>query len=360
MRRERNQYIFASELSRKNRSHHFRVAVLILLPLLIILLCVVNYTLSHRVLLQEEKLTILNLPPDLENYSILHISDLHGARFGEDQKGIKATLGDTRYSCVVMTGDMLGEDGDVEPLLELIALMPHDTPKFLIPGDTDGPYIETRAHSSMSVYTDWADRLIAAGVEIVDRPILITREKGRLWMVPEGLYTLDLWGTQGSVEDQLKAMNQRTASLTADDAARIRALEYDAQRLEELKEIKKEFQDTDIQVVLTHAPLTEEYVSDMIIRGEKENVFSLRYASLILAGHYNGGQWRIPFVGAVYVPELGWFPEDKDIQGLSYVNGIPQYISPGMGSDPHYEHQPGRIFNNPVITKITLTRKAER
>ncbi len=360
VRRERNQYIFASELNRKSRRHHFRTAVLILLPALIILLWVVNFTISHRVLLQEEKLTILNLPPDLENYSILHISDLHGESFGEKQQGVKAALGNTSYSCVVMTGDMLGEDGDVQPLLELIDLMPQDTPKFLIPGDTDGPFIETRAHSSLSVYTDWAERLIEAGVEIVDKPVLITREKGRLWMVPEGVYTLDLRRMQSTVQGQLDAMNSRTASLTADDAARMRALEYEVQRIEELKEIKKQFTDTDMQVVLTHTPLTEDYVSDMIAGTEKENVFSLRYASLILAGHYNGGQWRIPFMGALYVPELGWLPEDRQVQGLSYIRGIPQYISPGMGSDPHYEHQPGRIFNNPVITKISLTRKAER
>lgn len=360
MRRERNQYIFASELIRKNRKHHIRTAVLLLLPILIVLLWVVNFTLSHRVLLREEKLTILNLPPDLEKYSILHISDLHGERFGEGQKGIDSVLDNVRYSCVVMTGDMLGEDGDVGPLLELIDLMPHDTPKFLIAGDTDGPFIETKAHSSLSVYTDWADRLIAAGVKIVDKPVLITREKGRLWIVPESVYTLDLWRLQGTVEDQLDSLNKRAASLTADDAARIRSLEYELQRIEELKEIKKQFLSTDIQVVLAHTPLSEEYVSDMIAGAEKDNVYSLRYASLILAGHYNGGQWRIPFVGAIYVPELGWFPKDQEIQGLSYVNGIPQYISPGMGSDPHYEHQPGRVFNNPVITKITLTRKAER
>ena len=81
---------------------------------------------------------------------------------------------------------------------------------------------------------------------------------------------------------------------------------------------------------------------------------------LILAGHYNGGQWRLPFGGAIYVPELGWFPDDEQVQGLSYLNGIPQYISPGLGSDPHYEHQPGRIFNTPVLTRIVLTRKATK
>ena len=97
-----------------------------------------------------------------------------------------------------------------------------------------------------------------------------------------------------------------------------------------------------------------------IMRTDKEELFSLRYASLILAGHYNGGQWRIPFAGAIYVPELGWFPKDDQVQGLSYVAGVPQFISPGLGSDPHYEHQPGRIFNSPVITRIVLTSKATK
>jgi hypothetical protein len=85
----------------------------------------------------------------------------------------------------------------------------------------------------------------------------------------------------------------------------------------------------------------------------------MRYTGLILAGHYNGGQWRLPLVGPVYVPELGWFPEDNQVQGLSYLEGIPQYVSPGLGSDPHYEYQPGRVFNPPVMTRIVLTRRAK-
>ena len=360
MRRERNQYIFASELTRRNRSHRFRNAVLLLLPILVISFFVLNITVSRRVILEETRLTVLNLPEDLEGYSILHISDLHGARFGEEQKAIRTALGTTRYSCVVMTGDMLGKDGDTGPLLELIALMPKDVPKFLIPGDTDGPVIETTAHSSLSVYTAWAEELQAAGVLILDKPVLITREKGRIWFVPEELYALDLAVVRNTYGKQLENLNGKGTSLTADDAARIRALEYELQRIDDLQEIKKEFLPTDIQVVLTHTPLSDEYVSDLISWAAKEDLFSMRYASLILAGHYNGGQWRIPFIGAIYVPELGWFPKDEQVQGLSYVDGVPQYISPGMGSDPHYEHQPGRIFNSPVITRIVLTRKATK
>ena len=358
MRREKNQYIFASELTRRNRSHRFRNAVLLLLPIVIVMVWVLNVTVSRRVVLQEMKLTVLDLPHDLEDFSILHISDLHGARFGEKQKAIGAALAKSRYSCVVMTGDMLGDDGDVQPLLELIALMPHDTPKFLIPGDTDGPMIEGKAHSSLSVYAPWVEEVQAAGVQVLDRPALITREKGRIWFVPEDIYALDLEGMRGVFTRQLAELHERATSLTADDAARIRALEYELDRIDELEEIRMEFLPTDIQVVLTHTPLTEDYVSDLVSWTQKEDVFSMRYARLILAGHYNGGQWRVPAVGAVYVPELGWFPKDEQVQGLSYLNGIPQYISPGLGNDPHYEHQPGRIFNGPVITRIRLTRKA--
>ena len=36
MRRDRNQYIFASELTKRNRGHRLRNAVLILLPILMI------------------------------------------------------------------------------------------------------------------------------------------------------------------------------------------------------------------------------------------------------------------------------------------------------------------------------------
>ena len=358
MRREKNQYIFASGMG-QDHGHRIRNTILLILPIVITVIWVLNVTVSHRVRLEELRLTVLNLPDDLEGYSILHLSDLHGARYGEKQKAFATELGSTRYSCVVMTGDMLGKDGDTEPLLELLALMPPDTPKYLIPGDTDGALIESGAHSSLSVYADWAEKLTEAGVQILDLPALVTREKGRIWFVPEEVYAMDLEGMRNVFEKQISALNERATTLTADDAARIRALEYEVQRIDSLKEIRKEFLPTDIQVVLTHTPLTREYVADLVSWGGKEEPFSMRYAGLILAGHYNGGQWRLPFIGPVYVPELGWFPEDSLVQGLSYQEGIPEYISPGLGSDPHYTWQPGRLFNPPVMTRIVLTRKAK-
>ena len=214
MRREKNQYIFASEMNR-GHGHKVRNTILLILPILILTVWVLNITVSRRVTLEELRLTVLNLPDDLESYSILHLSDLHGARYGEKQKAFATALGTTRYSCVVMTGDMLGKDGDVEPLLELVALMPPDTPKFLIPGDTDGSLTESKAHSSLSVYADWAEKLTAAGVQILDVPVLVTREKGRIWFVPEELYAMDLESTQKIFQKQIRDLNDRATSLTA-------------------------------------------------------------------------------------------------------------------------------------------------
>ena len=358
MSRRKNKYIFAPDKRYREYGHRVRNTVLVVLALVVVLFFVANFIISHQVKLVSMKLTVLNLPEDLEGYSILHLSDLHGAELGQQQAAIAAALGQTRYSCVVMTGDMLGEDGDLDPLLDLLALMPGDTPKYYIPGDTDGDWLDTFAHGSLSVFTDWAVRLQEAGVILLDRPMSETRGKGTIWFVPESLYTLNLDSMEQVYTSQMKDLDLRATSLDADGAAWRRVLEYELQRIQELREIREEVQAQDMQVVLSHVPLTEDYIQETFSVSGKEDYFSMRYAGLILAGHYNGGQWRIPFLGPLYVPELGWLPKASEVSGLSYPAGIPQYVSPGLGSDPHYTYQPGRLFNPPTITLITLTRRA--
>ena len=78
-RRDRNQYIFAPEKSRRQpEGHRFRNAVLLIIPLLIAAFMIGNFIVSNSVRLEQVRLTVLNLPEDLEQYSILHLSDLHG------------------------------------------------------------------------------------------------------------------------------------------------------------------------------------------------------------------------------------------------------------------------------------------
>ncbi len=358
MRREQNRYIFSSEITRRHqKSRKRRTAVLLVLLVLVVSFFLANFLVSRHVVLQEVKITILDLPNALEKYSILHLSDLHGARYGDRQKAIAGELSGLRYSCVVMTGDMLGENHDVKPLLEIIDLIPEDTPIYYLPGDSDGDFIDSTAHGDLSIYTGWARQLIEAGVRILDRPIAETREKAKIWFIPEDVYTMDLDAVEWNYTQQLKGLESRITSLTADDAARKRALEqYYLERIQAIRASKEEFRTGDIQVLVTHKPLEKDYVDQILSWTEKDEVFSMRYTRLILAGHYNGGQWRIPFAGALYVPEKGWLPKDSEIRGLNYIRETPQYISPGMGSAPQYTWQPGRLFNSPVIARITLTR----
>jgi len=83
---------------------------------------------------------------------------------------------------------------------------------------------------------------------------------------------------------------------------------------------------------------------------------------LILAGHYHGGQIRLPFIGALYIPSYDrenknsdLFPDQNDVKGLSYFGETPQYISTGLRSSNVVPLLNFRLFNTPEINLITLT-----
>ena len=355
VRRRKNQYIFAPE-----RPGGRRRGILRWLGVLLLLMAAAtvtfNFVMTHQVVFARQKITVQNLPEELENWTILHFSDLHGRELGDKQAAIASAISGQAYSCVVFTGDMIGEKGDIQPFLDLVALLPADTPKMYIPGDSDPDMLDASAHGSLSVFADWAVRLQDAGVTLVDEPIRFTRGKSSIYFIPEYLYSLDLDGMESAYRDQLAILAAKDA-LTFDEAAYKRVAEYQVERIGRIREVKKTITAKDIQVALTHTPLTRDYVSTMLQWKGKEEVFSLRHASLVLAGHYCGGQWRLPGKGALYVPEFGWFPEDRLIQGLDYLSGLPQYISPGLGASDYYPWQRGRVFNSPVVTLITLTAR---
>lgn len=354
-RRYKNQYIFAGEQPR-GRGKSFLLALLSVVVLAVLIVFISNFTLNNQVQLNRVNIAVQNLPSDLEQWSILHISDLHGKTIGAGQSAIRKALSGLNYSSVVFTGDMVGPDGNVEPLLDVVAMLAADKPKFLIPGDEDPSVYMTSAHDSLSVYAPWAQALIDAGVTILDEPISVQRGKSTIWFVPEYLYSLDLAGMTATYAKQLEQLNTYP-SLTPDQAAQKRMCEFHLERLARVDTALDTMTEKDTQVVLSHTPLTRDYVYTMLQWSDKAEVFSLRRAAVVLAGHYTGGQWRLPGGGALYVPEYGWFPKDELITGLDYVSGIPQYISPGLAASGYYPWQPFRLFNQPEIAYITLSSR---
>ena len=85
---------------------------------------------------------------------------------------------------------------------------------------------------------------------------------------------------------------------------------------------------------------------------------------LFLCGQFNNGQIRLPGLGPVYIPRQadgsgGFFPGDEGFSGLSITQGIPVYVSPGLGVSGYYPVRL-RLFNRPALTLIELTRAMTR
>lgn len=351
----RQQYIFTEE---KHRGRGFLIGLLVVMLLLLAGLFTANLAMSHTVSYTREYITISNLPADLDNFTILHLSDLNGAELGNRQSAVKKAIGSrSSYGAVVLSGNMVGESGNVQPLLDLISQLPLGTPVLLLPGDADPPLYMNTAHASLSPYADWALRLMDAGVTILDRPVSITSGKATIWFSPENLYTTDTTSTQKAWQNQIDLLTAQIEPLTPDQEALKRNAEYQVQRMQEIRGIIESIKDSHIQVAVSHMPLTQESVAESRAWATSK-VFSMSKVSLALSGGYCAGQWRVPGLGAVYVPELGSFPEDSLVTGISYLGGVWQHISPGLGAGTEYPwFMPFRLFNPPGATMLVLTGK---
>jgi len=71
-------------------------------------------------------------------YRILHVSDLHGSRFGERQSDLSRLIAGRRYDAIAMTGDVISVLGaDREPAVEAASLMLDHGPVFYVRGNHD-------------------------------------------------------------------------------------------------------------------------------------------------------------------------------------------------------------------------------
>ena len=343
------------------RKHPLISFLLLLLILIIATTAVLNSINNSRVNLAQVSVTVPTLPSALENFRILHISDLHGLYFGPHQEQLKAALASARYDIVCVTGDVTGRDGDVGAFLALIDLVGSKAPVYFIPGDEDPAAISSVPHSGGSAKASYILAAESRGAVYVDAPVQITRGKGTLWLSPEWMYQMDDAASRAAYQARLAELQADPPSPERDAA--LAAVEYQILLLDRIVEAQREMQETDVHVALAHHPLSDaarQALRDWTISGNDRNIASV---ALVLAGHYVGGQWRIPGIGAVRAPlesglgSRGWFPEDSQIVGLSTVNGIPQYISPGLGTSAATGLPPIRLFNTPTVTVITLTSR---
>lgn len=281
----------------------------------------------------SQKVLVGNLPEALEGFTVLHISDLNGKRFGPKQKQLEAVLRGKKYNVVCLTGNMVGESGDLYPLYELLSILDPTKPVFFIAGDSDPVVSKTQGPSLID---DWIGGLEARGATFLDMPASMSVGKSKVWFSDASQLSLDL--------NVAKAAYQ-----AANTSESTRQLDI----IEQTIALRKEMREEDLHVVLSPIPVKRQTMQSMQSVNDKDISAYLRTVDLIVSGGTAGGQWRIPFIGPVWMD--GWFPPLSAVQGYHYAGSFFQYISGGLHVLQKSPLPGFRLFNTPEMTLITFT-----
>ena len=315
--------------------------------LLILVLDSISYDENHINVVHQTVL-IEGLPPEFDGFTILQITDLHGERFGDSEQGLTGIINSLDYDLIAFTGDMQDAGSkDFQPFLEIIRGINRKTPMYFISGNT-GPSDIHYTTSGDRYSLDMSDGIVLeagktlqrAGCTLLTQPQMIERGGARLW------FATDFSQSQSNLV--VKQIQQRLPHIVKQSTkdALIKKIEYQ----EKLQEIYATIRPSDSLIGIFHIPLSYKTLEDPQ---------GLPPYDLVLAGHYHGGQIRLPYMGAIYIPDhtlplYGLFPPQDLVSGLFVGNGIQQYVSRGVGASQHIPFLAFRLFDTPEIDLITL------
>lgn len=235
-----------------------------------------------------------------EKLRIVQLTDLHNASFGEENKDLVKKVKDLKPDLIFITGDMLnsGESG-TGVFTELLKKLVKIAPVYVSYGNHENAW--QAAHEK-----DLRATIEKTGAVVVDLEYLDLEVKGDEFR---------LGGYSGYY---------RAPIMTTDDP----------EQLQREKQFYEDFEDTDrYKILLCHIPtawLDWEHRDDYAV-------------DLVFSGHYHGGQIRLPLIGGLYAPYVGWFP--KYTVGLFNDGGAAVVLSAGLGSDRRLPriNNPGEI-----------------
>lgn len=356
-----NEYSLFRPIKIFGRDIRFWPLILLAIIVLIVAMVFMN---NSSVKVQNEQVTVVGLADDLENYRFLIISDLNGRRFGDKQSALLRTINTQNYNAVICLGDMVGKDGDAEPFYELLDGLPSSKQVFFICGDSDpGPYVEKTRDITGTlpqlVLEDWILGAIERGATYVDAPVCLTVGDSNIWLSPSSLMNVETSTLLSVREEQMKQEESGVlAGLQADyDTLPITSYRY--RIAQNFYNAFSSMQEDDFYLVLSHEIPTDDFIMSAADHSSDDGKF-MNEPDLLLAGHYCGGVWRLPLLGAFYIPDNmadrnGWFPAQDDVKGLSAVGETQIYISGGLSINGDTPWMAFRLMNQPEITVLTLT-----
>ncbi len=276
-----------------------RAAILGLI--LVILLGLFTWTLWENKTLEINTYTITSkkLPEEFEGFRIAQVSDLHNAQFGELNKSLLAILGESTPDIIALTGDIFDSRGsDNEKVMQFMEDALQITPCYFVTGNHE-------AYLDSAIYRSYEERMEAMGIRILH---------GEEVKLARGSATISLLG----IDDPTFASKYGGIGETMTPS-----------------EISALLTDGDFTIALSHRP---EYFPQYV----EANL------DLVLSGHTHGGQIRLPFIGALYAPNQGFFPQYD--AGLFAEKDTTMIVSRGIGNSVLRL----RFNNQPEVVLATL------
>ena len=241
------------------------------------------------------------LPEAFDGYRIAMVSDLHSARFGKDNQKLLEMLRQAEPDLIALTGDLVDRRRlEIPVALAFVREAVKIAPCYYVMGNHEGKLPgETRTELELA--------LAEMGVTLLhDRTVTVEKEDQSICVagIDDPVYARKYGGIGKTMDSKLLRGMAPQGAYT---------------------------------VLLAHRPI----YFDAYVEAEMD---------LVLSGHMHGGQFRVPFLGGLYGPSYGFFPEYD--AGMYARENTVMLVSRGLGNSLF----PFRVNNRPEVVIVELKR----
>ncbi len=237
------------------------------------------------------------LPDAFSGFRIAQVSDLHNDELGEGNSRLLSTLEESRPNIIVLTGDLVDRNRtNIDVAVSFVEQAVKIAPTYYISGNHEAALPEDE-------YAEMKERLASVGAILLEDES-VTIERGGEFIHLVGLN------------------DQNFGHIPSND---------------ELTEFMGK--DEKFSLLLAHRPTDFPQYANCGF-------------DLVFSGHLHGGQFRLPFIGGLYAPSYGFFPEYDG--GIYEREDSVLIVSRGVGNSSF----PIR-FNNPREIVVVELVKGE-
>ncbi len=241
---------------------------------------------------------LAGLPEGFDGYRIVHLSDLHGHEYGEGSRELLALVREQGPDLIVMTGDMIDQEGQLQMIPALAKGLAAIAPTFYVTGNHEWA-LGTGAVKKLK------SLLSQCGVAVLSNQYEVLERNGSR-IVLAGVDDPNGYADQTTPEGLYARIGGSAPGL--------------------------------FTVLLAH-------------RNDRFGQYAAAGYDFVLSGHGHGGIVRLPFVGGLVGTSRQFFP--KWTSGLYTVGDSTLFVSRGLGNNT-VPFRGFRVFNRPELAVITL------